>query len=76
MQKIIIYLLPQLNFIILKKHSHQYMYIYNNTLFLCLKTYNYIFFFQKFLNILELYNPYTKTNTTNIITYLNNFLFS
>ena len=75
MKKLIIYLLPNINFITLKKNNKNYIYIYNNNFFFFFNINQYNYYFKKILNILELKNEY-KNNSKNISSYLNNFLFS
>lgn len=69
-----IYIPNNINFLLLKNN---YIYIYNNSYFFCTQVLNYIFFYNKYLNILKIKN---NTTTHNIhfknLNYLNNFLFS
>jgi len=75
MSKIIIYLLPNMHFLTLKKNSSNYIYIYNNIYFIFFNANKYKFYFKKILNIIEI-NTNIKKNAQQLSKYLNNFLFS
>lgn len=76
MNKISIYLLPLINFIILTKNKNKFIYIYSNKLFLCLNINNYTIIYKNSINLIELISTYPFKEYKKINNFLNHFLFS
>ena len=76
LNKIILYLYPNINLTIIKNKKNLYLYLYNYTYFFIINSTNYILNIKKSLNILELKPLIPLNNSIKINNILNNFLFN